>query len=50
MHFPKLPDWLIYLAVVLALIIAAIGRQENVDAPPPPPVSADEADEEEVAR
>ena len=44
MHFPKLPDWLIYLAVVLALIIAAIGRQENVDAPPPPPVSADEAD------
>jgi hypothetical protein len=43
MHFPKLPDWLIYLAVVLALIIAAVGRQENVDAPPPPPVSADEA-------
>jgi hypothetical protein len=43
MHFPKLPDWLIYLAVVLALIIAAIGRQENVNAPPPPPVSADEA-------
>lgn len=37
MHFPKLPDWLVYAAVVLALLIAAIGRQERADAPPPPP-------------
>ena len=37
MHFPRLPDWLVYLAVVLALLIAAIGRQERADAPPPPP-------------
>jgi serine protease Do len=44
MSFPRLPDWLIYLAVVLALVIAAVGRRENVDAPPPPPVSAGEAE------
>jgi S1-C subfamily serine protease len=37
MHFPRLPDWLIYAAVVVALLIAAVGRQERVDAPPPPP-------------
>lgn len=37
MHFPRLPDWLVYLAVVLALLIAAVGRQEQADAPPPPP-------------
>jgi serine protease Do len=37
MHFPKLPDWAIYGAVVLALLIAAVGRQEQADAPPPPP-------------
>ncbi|MDO9430413.1 MAG: serine protease [Pseudomonadota bacterium] len=37
MHFPRLPDWLVYLAVVLALLIAAVGRQERADAPPPPP-------------
>jgi len=37
MHFPKLPDWLVYGAVVLALLIAAVGRQEKADAPPPPP-------------
>ncbi|MFI4975613.1 MAG: serine protease [Caulobacterales bacterium] len=37
MHFPRLPDWLIYLAVVVALIFAALGRQERADAPPPPP-------------
>jgi S1-C subfamily serine protease len=36
-HFPRLPDWLVYLAVVLALLIAAVGRQERADAPPPPP-------------
>lgn len=43
MHFPKLPDWLVYLAVVSALLIAAIGRREQADAPaPPPPVPGQE--------
>ena len=43
MHFPRLPDWLIYAAVVVALLIAAVGRQERADAPPaPPPVPAAE--------
>lgn len=37
MHFPRLPDWLIYGAVVAGLVIAAVGRQERADAPPPPP-------------
>ena len=37
MHFPRLPDWLVYMAVVAALLIAAVGRQERADAPPPPP-------------
>lgn len=37
MRFPHLPDWLVYAAVVLALLIAAVGRQERADAPPPPP-------------
>jgi S1-C subfamily serine protease len=36
-HFPKLPDWLIYGAVVAALVVVAVGRQERSDAPPPPP-------------
>lgn len=43
MHFPRLPDWLAYLAVVLALLIVAVGRQEDADAPaPPPPVAGEE--------
>jgi S1-C subfamily serine protease len=37
MHFPRLPDWLVYAAVVLAILIAALGRREEADAPPPPP-------------
>jgi serine protease Do len=37
MHFPRLPDWLIYAAVVVALLIAAVGRQAHVDAPAAPP-------------
>jgi serine protease Do len=37
MHFPRLPDWLIYAAVVMALLIGAVGRQERADAPPAPP-------------
>ena len=41
MHFPRLPDWLVYSAVVLALLIAAVGRQENADAPPAPPPTAE---------
>jgi serine protease Do len=45
MHFPRLPDWLIYAAIVMALLIAAVGRQERVDAPaaPPPPPAAEGA-------
>lgn len=39
MHFPRLPDWLIYAAVVVALLIAAVGRRERVDAPPAPPTT-----------
>lgn len=42
MHFPKLPDWLVYAAIVLALLIATVGRQEKADAPPPPPPVAGE--------
>jgi serine protease Do len=34
MHFPRLPDWLIYLAVVIALAVAALGRQEHSNALP----------------
>jgi serine protease Do len=37
MHFPRLPDWLIYAAVVVALLIAAVSRQERADAPAAPP-------------
>jgi len=44
MHFPRLPDWAIYSAVVAALVIAAVGRRESADAPaPPPPVPGEEA-------
>jgi serine protease Do len=44
-QFPRLPDWLIYGAVVAALALAALGRRENADAPAaPPPPSADEGD------
>ena len=35
MHFPKLPDWLIYTAVVSALVVAAVGlitEPEQADA------------------
>lgn len=37
MHLPRLPDWLVYLAIVAALVIAALGRREQASAPPPPP-------------
>jgi S1-C subfamily serine protease len=35
--FPKLPDWLVYSAAVGALLVAAVGRQEQTDAPQAPP-------------
>lgn len=41
MQFPRLPDWLVYGAVVSALVIAAVGRQENADAPEAPPPTAE---------
>lgn len=34
---PRIPDWLIYAAVVGGLLFAALGRREHVDAPPAPP-------------
>lgn len=37
MHFPRLPDWLVYAVVVVGILVAAIGRQERADAPPAPP-------------
>ncbi|MDB5429127.1 MAG: serine protease [Caulobacter sp.] len=43
MHFPRLPSWLIYAAIVAALLIAAIGRRERANAPPPPPPVPGEA-------
>ena len=36
-HFPRLPDWLIYFAVVCALLTAALSRREHADAPEAPP-------------
>ncbi len=42
MHLPRLPDWLVYLAIVTALVVASMGRRENADAPPPPPPVAGE--------
>jgi S1-C subfamily serine protease len=43
LHFPRLPDWLVYLAVVFALLVAALSRGERADAPPaPPPPAAEE--------
>jgi S1-C subfamily serine protease len=39
----RLPDWLIYLAVILALLFAARGRREDAPAPEaPPPFSAEQ--------
>ncbi len=40
----KLPDWLLYAAVLAALVVAADTRHLNADAPaPPPPLPGDEA-------
>lgn len=45
MGFPRFPDWLVYGAVVGALVLAALGRREHADAPqaPPPPSSEEGA-------
>jgi serine protease Do len=37
MYFPRLPDWVIYGAVVGVLVVVSLGRRENADAPPAPP-------------
>jgi len=37
LQFPRLPDWIIYLVVVLALLFGALGRRERANAPPAPP-------------
>jgi S1-C subfamily serine protease len=37
LHFPKLPDWVVYASVVFALLVAALSRGERADAPPAPP-------------
>jgi S1-C subfamily serine protease len=41
MRFPRLPDWAVYAAIVVALLFAALGRDEHADAPPPPPKGAE---------
>jgi S1-C subfamily serine protease len=40
-HFPKLPDWAVYAAIVLAFFVGARSRNERADAPsaPPPPAA-----------
>ena len=43
MQFPRLPDWLIYGAVVVVLLGLALARRERADAPPAPPQMADGA-------
>ncbi|MDB5446753.1 MAG: hypothetical protein JWQ97_2070 [Phenylobacterium sp.] len=40
MRFARLPDWLIYAAVVAALLFAALSRRERADAPAAPPAQA----------
>lgn len=41
MRYPRLPDWAVYAAITVALLFAALGRDERADAPPPPPKSSD---------
>lgn len=42
---PRLPVWLIYLTIVVAMLVVSLGRREHANAPrPPPPVpGADQA-------
>lgn len=35
--FPRLPDWLVYLAIFTTIVATALSRKEHADAPPPPP-------------
>jgi serine protease Do len=42
-HLPRLPDWLVYLAIVAALVIGSMGRREKAPPPPPPPMAGDDA-------
>ncbi len=41
MRFPRVPDWLIYTAVILALLMIASTRRERVYNPPAPPPPAE---------
>lgn len=41
MHFPRLPDWAIYAAVVGVLLAASLGRRENADVASSPTVDAE---------
>ena len=41
MRFPRVPDWLIYTAVILALLLIASTRRERVYNPPAPPPPAE---------
>ena len=41
MRFPRLPDWVVYSAIIVAVLFAARGRDERTDAPPPPPKGAE---------
>lgn len=34
---PRLPVWLLYLAIVAAMLVVALGRREHANAPRPPP-------------
>src|SRR4051794_13061610 len=38
MSFPRIPDWVVYLAVVLLLLFGALSRREHANAPPAPPL------------
>ena len=41
MHFPRLPDWAVYAAVVGVLLAASLGRRENADVASSQPVETD---------
>ena len=41
MRFPRLPDWVVYAAIIVAVLLAARARDERTDAPPPPPKGAE---------
>lgn len=35
MTFPRLPDWAVYAAIVIAILVASLSRRETADAPHP---------------